>query len=187
MIRRDEIDEIGKFLKTHALKGELNAQLDIDAGFLHPGMPLIVERDGIFVPFFIESMRPKGHFASLIKLDGVDSGDDARDFVNQVIYARKSDVEEYLEEEEVQNDGLYLDDMEGYTVIDASTGVEVGRVMDIDCTTANVLFIVVGPEGEIFVPASPELIVSADMDSHTVHVMIPDGLIDLNLKNNKFK
>ena len=58
MIYSTDIEQIGKFLKTHALKGELNAQLEIDADFLRPEIPIIMDIDGIFVPFYPESVRP---------------------------------------------------------------------------------------------------------------------------------
>lgn len=70
MITTDEITSIGKFHKTHALKGELNAMLDIDAEFLDTEHPLIMDIDGIFVPFYCETVRPKSHFSSLVKLQG---------------------------------------------------------------------------------------------------------------------
>ena len=77
MITRAEISPIGKFHKTHALKGELNAVLDVEADLIDTKRPLIVDIDGIFVPFYCDSVRPKGHFSSLVKLQGIDSEADA--------------------------------------------------------------------------------------------------------------
>ena len=47
MIYSTDIEQIGKFLKTHALKGELNAQLEIDSDFLRPEIPIIMDIDGM--------------------------------------------------------------------------------------------------------------------------------------------
>ncbi len=60
MIKKEDIVEIGKFQKTHALKGELNALLDIDGDYAADGNALVVAVDGIYVPFYAESVRPKG-------------------------------------------------------------------------------------------------------------------------------
>ncbi len=185
MIGKDDIEAIGKFLKTHALKGELNVQLDIDADFIRPDIPLIVKRDGIPVPFFISSVRPKGHFASLVKLDGIDSEEDAREFINQIIYARKTDVAGYLGEDSDQEEGLYIDDMIGFRIVDAYTEKIVGKIERVDLSTANALFVTSTPDGEIFIPAAAELISGVDPVSRTVTVEIPKGLMNLNSKNNK--
>ena len=60
MIREEDLFPIGKFQKTHALKGELNAVLDINEDFLDEDYPLIIDLDGIFVPFYTESWRGGG-------------------------------------------------------------------------------------------------------------------------------
>ena len=60
MIKKEDIVAIGKFQKTHALKGELNALLDIDGDYAADGHPLIIDIDGIYVPFYAETVRPKG-------------------------------------------------------------------------------------------------------------------------------
>ena len=78
MIEEKDIVQAGKFLKPHGLKGELNAVLDYDAEILEEDYPLIVDMDGIYVPFYAESVRPKGHFSSLVKLEGIDSVEDTR-------------------------------------------------------------------------------------------------------------
>ena len=50
MITEGEITSVGKLLKTHALKGEMNMMLDIDPGYLEEGNPAILDIDGIYVP-----------------------------------------------------------------------------------------------------------------------------------------
>ena len=39
MIKEEELIEIGKFQKTHALKGELNALLDVGPEYLEERQP----------------------------------------------------------------------------------------------------------------------------------------------------
>ena len=73
MIKEEDTLIIGKFQKTHALKGELNAIIDIDPECFVEGKPLIVEIDGILVPFYVDTYRKKGSLSILIKLDGIES------------------------------------------------------------------------------------------------------------------
>ncbi len=68
MIEKKDIVEIGKFQKTHALKGELNALLNVPEEYVEDGNPLIVEMDGILVPFYTESFRSNDATSFLHKL-----------------------------------------------------------------------------------------------------------------------
>ena len=58
MIRLAEIAEAGHFNKPHGIKGEMSATLDFDLD-LDNVKCIIVSVEGIFVPFFIRSWRPK--------------------------------------------------------------------------------------------------------------------------------
>ena len=182
MIYSTDIEQIGKFLKTHALKGELNAQLEIDSDFLRPEIPIIMDIDGIFVPLYPESVRPKGHFTSLVKLDGIDSEAEARQFVNKEIYARISDVEEFVGDDVDDEEGAYADDLVGYELVSLPENIIVGEITEVDCSTANVLFIVDADGERVYVPASPDLIDEIDTEKRSVYMTLPDGLLELNLK-----
>lgn len=175
MIKKEDIVEIGKFQKTHALKGELNALLDVDEGYIDDGNPLIVEMDGIFVPFYAESVRPKGSESFLIKLKDIDSSDSAREFVNKSVYGLRIDLLDYFDDPEMELKEDFLD----FVIIDSIAG-EVGKIVDIDDSTDNVLFIVETPEGKtIYIPVAEEFITSIDRDRMRVEMTLPEGLLDL--------
>lgn len=175
MIKKEDIVEIGKFQKTHALKGELNALLDVDEGYIDDGNPLIVEMDGIFVPFYAESVRPKGSESFLIKLKDIDSSESAREFVNKSVYGLRIDLLDYFDDPEMELKEDFLD----FVVIDSIAG-EVGKIVDIDDSTDNVLFIVETPEGKtIYIPVAEEFITSIDRDRMRVEMTLPEGLLDL--------
>ncbi len=175
MITKDEIIEIGKFQKTHALKGELNALLDVDEDYAADGNPLIVEMDGIFVPFYAESVRPKGSESCLVKLKDVDSQELAQQFVNKNIYALRSELVNYYD---VPEDEIVADFV-GFKIVDRHIG-EVGTVADIDDTTANVLFVVNRPDGStVLIPVADEFIESIDTDAKLIHTSLPEGLIEM--------
>lgn len=178
MIEEKDLTLIGKFMRTHALKGELNAMTEIDDDYFTDDNPLIVDVDGIYVPFYCESIRPKGHYASLIKLIGVDSEDEAAAFVNKDIYGLTKDVEHYLDEE-VAEDGAYADSFIGYSMIDNEAG-EIGEITDIDLSTDNALFIVTDGDDTIFIPIADEFIREIDNENKILHVDLPQGLVDLN-------
>ena len=183
MIEAKDITSIGKFQKTHALKGELNAIIDIESEFLEEGNSIIVEIDGIYVPFFSTSVRPKGTTSYLIKLDGIDNEEEAKVFVNKTIYALKSQLAPFYKIEE--NEIAEGDDFIGYEVFDFDTGELIGEINYIDDTTSNLLFVLQSPEGEtLFIPAAEEFIMEIDEEKHCMRMRLPDGLLDINSKNN---
>lgn len=181
MIAENEIKSIGKFQKTHALKGELNAILDIDPMYIESGNAVVVDVDGIYVPFFASSVRPKGSMSYLIKLDGIDSEEEARPFVNKTLYGIKGELASFLQVEECEM--LDDDDMVGYHVLDVESNRIVGEIESVDSSTDNLLFVVSGDNGEeLFIPVAEEFIIEIDDDNRIVKMSLPEGLLDLNKK-----
>lgn len=180
MIESREITSIGKFQKTHALKGELNAVFDIEAGSLDSSMPLIIDMDGIYVPFYTESVRGKGQFASLVKLCGVDSEEEAKLFVNKTIYLLKTDLQA-LSDEEDDEEGGYAEDFIGFSIVDSDEG-PVGEIVDVDVSTQNTLFLVDTPDGIVYIPVSEDFIEGIDEDDRIITMRLPEGLVSINKK-----
>ncbi|MCH5231515.1 MAG: 16S rRNA processing protein RimM [Muribaculaceae bacterium] len=176
MIRREEIIPIGKFQKTHALKGELNMISDIDVEYFKEGNPLILETDGILVPFYAETIRPKGSTSYLVKLQGVDSEEMASEFVNKEIFMLFKDSEEWLEEDPEDTE-YYV----GFQIVKADTGEEIGVVESVEDSTVNVLFIIKSPEGkEIYLPANQDFVEEIDEEHKLIRMNLPEGLLELN-------
>ncbi len=179
MITEDEITSVGKLLKTHALKGELNMILDIDPGYLDEGNPAILDIDGIYVPFYADSLRTKGAFSYLVKFEGIDSEIEAKKIVNKTVFALRDKLKEYMLENYDEEYALY-DDLIGFTVEDIDSGV-IGKIVDIDTNTENELFIVESPEGNtIFIPLTEDFIEKMDEESKIITMRLPEGLLDLN-------
>lgn len=179
MIEHSNISAIGKFQRTHALKGELNAILDVDPLFLEEGNAAVVEMDGILVPFYVSSIRQKGATSYLIRIDGIDSEDEAKKFVNKIIYALRSELASFLDldESEIMED----EDLIGYHIFEVENNKEIGKIIGIDSSTSNLLFIVESSDGgEIFVPAAEEFILSIDDEKKKIEMNLPLGLLDLN-------
>lgn len=181
MITADEITAAGSFTKTHGLHGELHALLDIDADYLLHDPCFILDIDGIFVPFFAESVRPKGHCATLIKPEGVDSEQEAKLFVGKTIYVNRKALATFEHQNAgVDEPGGYADDFIGFTIND-STGTSLGEIVDIETSTANTLFIVRTPSDKtLYVPVADEFVTAIDTEAHTITMQLPDGLLDLN-------
>lgn len=176
MIKREEIVEIGSLNKPHGINGEINAS--IDSGIqLTELRCIILDIDGIFVPFFIEALRTKGTDSYLLTIDGVENEDAAMALSKKTIYALKDDCPNLgiLED----NDGMYAEDFIGFTAVDDNDTL-IGKIVDIDESTENILFIIERTDGNsIYIPVADEFIIDIDIDRNMVTMSLPDGLIDL--------
>lgn len=178
MIRLTELAEAGHFNKTHGIKGEISATLDIDID-LDDVKCIVISVEGIFVPFFVSSCRPKTADTCLLTIDGIDSEAKARQLVNRPFYILRSDIPDDPDDED-DDEGLYASDLIGFKVSDASLG-DIGTITGINDSTQNVLFIIETADGkEIYIPVADEFIDEIDSDSETVRTDLPEGLVDLN-------
>lgn len=178
MITSDQLTEIGRLGKPHGINGEINAYLDVDVDtdVMHRIVLLI---DGIYVPFFIGSIRRKGADTLILALDDVNNEHEAASLTNHVLYALTADG--VTEPDEMSDeDGFYASDLIGYTLTDCDSKIKIGLIADIDDSTENVLFIVDRPDGStVYIPVADELIGDIDTDSHILSMALPSGILDL--------
>lgn len=176
MILRQQITSIGSIFKPHGIKGELSASIDADID-LDELQCVVLDIDGIFVPFFIEEWRSRGIESVLIKFDGVDSESAAASFANKELFAITEQLP--IADDDDDDERLYYDDIVGFTIYDGDT--EVGQVSMVDDSTANVLMHVITASGStVLLPLSADLINDVDADNKILKMNLPDGLIDLN-------
>ncbi|MBO4804299.1 MAG: 16S rRNA processing protein RimM [Muribaculaceae bacterium] len=177
MITRDELIAIGHYNKTHGVAGEISATIDVDMSLLESLSCLVSDLDGIFVPFFVNSCRPKTNETVLLTIDGIENEQEASRLVNHEIFALKKKFRH--EAEDVDADGYPLDYFIGFTLLD-NDGTRVGEIIEVDEQTENAIFIVEREGQEIMVPATDELIVEFDLDKKEMVMDLPQGILDLN-------
>ena len=163
MIREEEVFKIGQFAKPHGIKGELSLVTNSDVLEDAEDPYIVCEMDGILVPFFVEDFRYKTDTVVLVKLEDVNSEEDARMFVGKEVF-------------------YPLDSFIGYTVTDVQKGY-LGEITDVDETTINVLLRVDHKGEELLIPAVEELITEADHEARSLTVSLPEGLIELIIDN----
>lgn len=173
MIRREEIIKIGKLRKPHGVKGEMSFTYT-DRSFENNRCPfLILEIDGIFVPFRLQEVRLTSDTNALIFLKGIDSDKKAGSLVNKDVYYPKK----YLNED-LDPDFYTWDSFIGYTLVDEKKG-NIGKIDAVDESTINTLFVVQRENQELLIPAADEMLTHIDEDQKKLYVLLPDGLLDL--------
>lgn len=175
MIRKEEVYRIGKIGKPHGVKGEMSFLFDDDVFDRVDADYLVLMIDGILVPFFFDEYRFKGSEVALVKFNGIETKEQAQELTNsEVFFPKRLSDRDDME--------LYLQDTVGFTLIkDGEEEAPIGTVINVDDSTANILFSVKTPEGKgILVPAAEELIVSVDTERREITVKLPEGLLEIS-------
>ena len=170
MIKEQEVYKIGVIGKAHGVKGELSIQIDDDVFDRVDAEYLVLKLDGIFVPFFMEEYRFKSDSVALVKFEGVDNQERARELTGVEVYFPR-ELAEQDEETELSYAALV-----GYALIDNNSGKTVGTIAYVDEQTINIMFEL---EDGRLIPASEELIVDVDQKARTITLDIPEGILDL--------
>lgn len=180
MITRAELIPIGHTIKPHGINGEIATAIDADID-LKELRCVVMDIDGIYVPFFVTSSRARGTEAVLLLIDGVTNEREAKELCSKTVFALKSDIKEAEEDSEDENaDGFYAEDLIGYNVI-TDDGNALGEITDVDSSTDNLLFIITPQSGEnaIYIPVTDDFITAIDQDSKVIEMSLPDGLLEL--------
>lgn len=172
MIKKDEVFKIGMFNKPHGVKGELSFTFIDDIFDRVDCEYLVCLLDGIMVPFFVEEYRFRSDTTALVKLERVDTAEQARKFTNVEVYFPKK----YAEEDD-SDDIPTWQYFVGFLVEDVNHG-KLGEIVAVDDSTLNVLFAIENAEGEeILLPAHEEFIVKLEKKKRRLTMEIPEGLL----------
>lgn len=158
---------IGRIGKPHGVKGEVMFHFDDDGFDTDDADHLFLLVEGLPVPFTIEEYRFRSDETCLLKLQDVDSQEQARQLTGcQVLYPRS----------ENDDDTLTWDELVGYTLIDSTTQQPIGHIATVDQQTINTLFVL--DDGRL-VPAADDWVTDIDREARTISMTLPEGLTEL--------
>ena len=169
MIKQEEVYKIGRLGKAHGVKGEVSLQFDDDIFDRVDADYLVLDIDGILVPFFMEEYRFRNDSVCLVKFCDIDTQQRAQELTGCDVYFPRALAEEG---EEMPS----LASLVGFGIVDASNGRTIGNIAAIDDTTVNILFEL---EDGTLIPASDELIEDIDTEQQTIKMNIPQGLLEI--------
>ena len=168
MIKQEEVYRIGRLGKAHGIKGEVSLQFDDDIFDRVDADYLVLEIDGILVPFFMEEYRFRSDSVCLVKFCDVDTQQCAAELTGCGVYFPRALAE--------RDDAPSLSSLVGFCIVDASDGGTVGNIAAIDDQTVNVLFEL---EDGTLIPANDDLVEGIDMSHKTIKMTLPEGLLEL--------
>jgi 16S rRNA processing protein RimM len=172
---------VGTIVKTHGIKGEMNVALDsaeLDFDF-QPGDPLILEIDGLDVPFFIRATRPRGAESLLLSLDGIENETDAAMLCGHTIFTYVDTEEDDTSDAADDEEELTADDLIGYDIIDADRpNTLIGHINQIREMAADCWYFELADSGKL-IPIADEFITAINHQKRTVEMSLPQGLLEL--------
>ena len=168
MIRQEEVYRIGRLGKAHGVKGEVSFMFDDDIFDRVDADYLVLDIDGILVPFFIEEYRFRSDTVALMKFEDIDTQQRAAELTGSDVYFPRALAEE--------DNAPTLALLVGFDLVEANEGRVVGHIAAIDDSTANLLFEL---EDGRLIPASDELIDDIDQQRRVITMRLPEGLLDL--------
>lgn len=174
MIKEEEVYKIGRLGRPHGISGEVSFLFNDDVFDRVDADYVILEIDGILVPFFMEEYRFKGSETALMKFEDIDTQEQARQLTGCDVYFPRelSDSDE---------DNLSWAEIAGYHLVDSHNNKVVGTIRSVDDTTINILFEITTDDGrDILIPASEDLIKEVDTQNKEIHVELPEGILDLD-------
>lgn len=169
MIKKEEVYKIGRLGKVHGIRGEVSFLFDDDVFDRVEADYLVLDIDGILVPFFMEEYRFKSDANALVKFDGIDTVERAKELTGCDVYFPR-------ELSDDDNGHISWAEIIGYQLVDAETGTVAGTIASIDDSTMNTLFEL---EDGRLIPASEELIQAIDTKKHQIEIKLPEGILEL--------
>ena len=133
MIKKEEVYKIGRLGKVHGIRGEVSFLFDDDVFDRVEADYLVLDIDGILVPFFMEEYRFKSDANALVKFDGIDTVERAKELTGCDVYFPR-------ELSDDDNGHISWAEIVGYLLVDAETKTVAGTIATVDDSTMNTLF-----------------------------------------------
>ncbi|WKN40582.1 ribosome maturation factor RimM [Tunicatimonas pelagia] len=173
-MRIDDCYQLGYISKTHGLQGEVSVVLDVDNPSDYQNLESVfvdLSKSEALIPFFVDTIDVKASRA-LVKFDDVDTIEQAQELVKASLYLPLTSLPE-LEEGK-----YYFHEIVGFNVIDQQQG-ELGVVKDVYTGGSQDLIALIYQGKEVLIPINDQLVPRVDKKEQTVHVDLPEGLLEL--------
>ncbi|MCD7799829.1 MAG: ribosome maturation factor RimM [Ruminococcus sp.] len=155
--------EIGKIVNVHGLKGEVKVYpwcdspeflCEFETLYTHQGKNIIT----------VEKSRVQKNMV-IMKINGIDTIEQAQTIKNMVIYMNRDDVE-------LTEGSYFIQDLIGLEVYDADTNAFYGTLIDVLETGANDVYTIQNEElhKEYLIPAIPDVVISIDIENNKMTI-----------------
>ncbi len=180
----DDCFELGYIVKTHALKGQVVAELDVDDAATYDRLKTVYvalktapER---LTAHEVERLNPQSGGRVLLKLRGIERIEEAEPLRGAKLWLPLGELPPLTENQ------FYFHDVIGFQVIDAQDG-PLGVVENFYEFPQQDVLAMRHQGQEVLIPVVDELVSHADMETRQLFVNLPEGLLDIYLNPGAHK
>jgi len=163
---------VGRVLKPKGLKGILKVEIITSFPEHFQELAEISVKNGLeWQAYSIETVQFRDRFA-FIKLNGIDSVEQAEMLRNQFLYISEADLMPL-------NDGeYYIHDLIGLSVFDEQ-GNELGEIVDVESYLSNDVYILKDTAGrQHLLPAVKDVVLDVNVKQNKMTIRVMEGLLD---------
>ena len=165
-MKKPDLQYLGEFIKLFSFKGEIILYSDNTVSFIENLDTIFIDINGAFVPFQIK--KSKSHKKNIFRvlLVGISSESEAKDLLKKSVYINKlenqDNINNIVDNFNVYNNNEYL-----------------GIVISTINKTGQTIIEVKMKEKIVLIPFVDEFIVEINYDLNKIHMILPDGLLDI--------
>jgi 16S rRNA processing protein RimM len=159
---------IGRIGRPKGLRGEVRVQV------YNPASRLLEETRSVAAGYDTKTLRPLSvaKFArepksAVVAFEGVSTREGAEKLTGQEIYVRRSDLPKLGAGE------YYCCDLVGFQVV-LESGRVVGNLRNVLATASNDIYEIDAEEGEVLLPAIPNVVIRVDLEERKIVVRFPE-------------
>ena len=170
--------EIGQIVSTHGIKGEVRVNPWCDTPeFMKKFKTLYFDANGNKA-VKITACRPHGNVV-IIKLDGVDTVEEAQKLRNKTLYMNRADAK-------LGKGDWFIQDLIGCTVYDADDNEKTyGKLTDVAETGANDIWFIENNGKEYIIPAIKDVVINVNVENESVFIRPLKGIFDEEVNGDK--
>ena len=152
--------EAGEIVSTHGIKGEVKVLCWLD----DPEMLCEFDRVRISGKEYTVSQCRVQKTCNLLKLEGIDTMDDAQAMRGKVVQLYREDIDDEV---------IFAAELIGMVVM--CEGSEIGKIVEVLDYPGNSVYVVKG-KYEYMIPAVNQFILSTDMEKNEMQVRLIEGM-----------
>ncbi|MBU2018211.1 MAG: ribosome maturation factor RimM [Bacteroidetes bacterium] len=172
-MKKTDCFQLGYIAKLHGFKGEVSLFLDATSPEKYGQLDaLFIEIDQQLIPFFVENIKLKQKGFAALKLENVNTEEEARRILRKSVYLPNQLLEE------LDDKHFYDHEIAGFEVIDEKEG-SIGIGQDVIELGPNVLLQIDLNGKEVLVPLLPGIVQKVDRINKKLYIQAPEGLLSL--------
>lgn len=171
-----EYFKIGKIAGTHGVDGKvvIKHSLGRKSDFKDTGAIFMEERKDAFLPWFIVSAKAVSDEETMLTLEGIESKESARKFLQKEIWLTEDDFKRLAATSAPIS-------LLGFEIIEDN--ISLGTVLEVIEQPHQVLCKIILQGKEAWIPIHSETLDTIDQKNKKIMVSLPDGLLDVFLNS----